>query len=129
MSKKYLPADSPSTLRLSSVQVVTNDLYLAAFLHCVGCPLDHLERNDRRRLSFVFVGERVRELREAYRTGPVKLDMRSFRESLLYIRRLMDLPAPSLRQAGGEQCRTMDEPEQRSVSHDHDRAMQAVAQC
>jgi hypothetical protein len=122
MSKKYLTADSQSTLRLSSVRVVTNDLYLAAFLHCVGCPLDHLERNDRRRLSFVFIGERVRELREAYRTGPVKLDMRSFRESLLYIRRLMDLPAPSLRQAG-------DEPEQRSVSHDHDRAMQAVAQC
>ena len=121
MSKKYVSAQSPS--------IVTNDLYLAAFLHCVGCPLDHLERNDRRRLSFVFVGERVRELREAYRTGPVKLDMRSFRESLLYIRRLMDLPAPSLRQAGGE-CldSTRQPPEQRSVSHDHNRALQAVAQ-
>ncbi len=102
MSKKYLSAEVPA--------IVTNDLYLAAFLHCVGCSLDHLERNERRRLSFVFIGERVRELREAYRTGPVKLDMRSFRESLLYIRRLMDLPAPSLRQAGGE-------PEQRSLSH------------
>ena len=104
MSKKYLTAAAPT--------IITNDLYLAAFLHCVGCPLDRLERNDRRRLSFVFIGERVRELREAYRTGPVKLDMRCFRESLLYIRRLMD-----------------GEPEQRSVSHDHHRALQAVAQC
>jgi len=114
MSKKYLSAEVPA--------IVTNDLYLAAFLHCVGCPLDHLERNDRRRLSFVFIGERVRELREAYRTGPVKLDMRSFRESLLYIRRLMDLPAPSLRQAGGE-------PEQRSLSHvSTSHELQSVAQ-
>jgi hypothetical protein len=70
--------------------IITNDLYLAAFLHCVGCTLDHVEKNERRRMSFVFVGERVRELREAYRTGPVKLDMRSFRESLSHIRRLMD---------------------------------------
>ena len=101
MSKKYLPAQSSATiLRLCSAQVITNDLYLAAFLHCTGCPLDHVQDNERRRKSFVFVGERVRELREAYRTGPVKLDMRSFRESLLYIRRLMD-----------------GEPEQRSMSH------------
>jgi hypothetical protein len=94
MSKKYLPAEPHAT-------IITNDLYLAAFLHCVGCTLDHVERNERRRLSFVFIGERVAELREAYRTGPVKLDMRLFRESLLYIRRLMD---------GGT--------EQRSVSHE-----------
>ena len=102
MPKKYLPAEPPAT-------IITNDLYLAAFLHCVGCTLDHVERNERRRLSFVFVGERVRELREAYRTGPVKLDMRLFRESLLYIRRL----------TCAEQCRSMDgEPKQRSVSHE-----------
>jgi hypothetical protein len=92
MHTKYLPAESPT--------IITNDLYLAAFLHCTGCTLDHMQPNERRRLSFVFVGERVRELREAYQTGPVKLDMRSFRESLLYIRRLMD---------GGN--------EQRSLSH------------
>jgi hypothetical protein len=83
MSKKYLPSVPPAT-------IITNDLYLAAFLHCVGCTLDHVEQNERRRKSFVFVGERVQELREAYRNGPVKLDMRSFRESLFYIRRLMD---------------------------------------
>jgi hypothetical protein len=107
MSKKYLPAEPPAT-------IITNDLYLAAFLHCVGCTLDHVERNERRRLSFVFVGERVRELREAYRTGPVKLDMRLFRESLLYIRRLMD---------GGL-------PEQRSESNESSPTrLQSVAQC
>jgi len=105
MLKKYLPAEPPAT-------IITNDLYLAAFLHCVGCTLDHVERNERRRVSFVFVGERVRELREAYRTGPVKLDMRSFRESLSLIRRLMD-----------------GEPEQRSVSHVNHSSLQPVAQC
>jgi hypothetical protein len=63
MSKKYLPQQPPT--------IITNDLYLAAFLHCVGCTLDHVERNERRRVSFVFTGERVAELREAYRTGPV----------------------------------------------------------
>jgi hypothetical protein len=92
MSSKYHPS-TPATL-------VTNDLYLAAFLHCVGCELSHVERNERRRVSFVFIGERVRELREAYRTGPVKLDMRSFKESLVHLRRQMD-----------------GELEQRSVSH------------
>ena len=90
MSKKYLPEASST--------IITNDLYLAAFLHCVGCTLDHVEKNERRRMSFVFIGERVQELREAYRTGPVRLDLRSFRESLSHIRRLMD-----------------GEPEQRSV--------------
>jgi hypothetical protein len=82
MSKKYHTA-ARST-------IVTNDLFMAAFLHCVGCNLDHVERNDRRRVSFVFIGERVRELREAYRTGPVRLDMNLFRDSLYQIRRTMD---------------------------------------
>jgi hypothetical protein len=105
MSSKYLP-QQPST-------ITTNDLYLAAFLHCAGCTLDRVERNERRRVSFVFVGERVRELREAYRTGPVRLDMRSFRESLFHIRRLMD---------GGT--------EQRSMSHVNvnESGLQAVPQ-
>jgi hypothetical protein len=105
MSKKYLPEASSS--------IITNDLYLAAFLHCVGCTLDHVQPNERRRVSFVFIGERVRELREAYQTGPVKLDMRSFRESLLYI------------------CRLMDDsgfPEQRSISHVTNTSLQSVSQ-
>jgi hypothetical protein len=99
MSKKYLSQ--------GSCAIVTNDLYLAAFLRCVGCSLDHVEKNERRRMSFVFTGERVQELREAYRTGPVRLDMRSFRESLSQIRRLMD---------GGA--------EQRSVPHVPEPAVQ-----
>lgn len=73
-----------------SASIITNDLYLAAFLHCVGCSVDHVQKNERRRMSFVFIGERVQELRDAYRTGPVRLDLRSFRESLSHIRRLMD---------------------------------------
>lgn len=90
MYKKYNTSQVPT--------IITNDLYLAAFLHSTGCHLSKVEKNDRKRLSFVFCGSRVRELREAYREGPVKLDMRSFRDSLLHIRRLMDA-------------------EQRSVSH------------
>jgi hypothetical protein len=79
MSKKYLPDSSTAT-------IITNDLFLAAFLCTVGCTLDRIEKNERRRVSFVFVGERVRELREAYRTGPVQLDMRDFRENLNRLR-------------------------------------------
>jgi hypothetical protein len=104
MSQNVSRSQPPAT-------IITNDLYLAAFLHCVGCTLDHVEKNERRRMSFVFIGERVRELREAYRTGPVRLDMRSFRESLFHIRRLMD---------GGT--------EQRSVSHVNQPGLQAVPQ-
>jgi hypothetical protein len=118
MYKKYLASTVPGNLTEASASIITNDLYLAAFLHCLGCTLDHLEQNERRRKSFVFTGERVRELREAYRTGPVRLDMRSFRESLFHIRRLMD-----------------GSPEQRSVSHAaklnadaSEQAMQAVPQ-
>ena len=55
MSKKYLSEASPT--------IVTNDLFLAAFLVTVGCTLDRIEKNERRRVSFVFTGERVRELR------------------------------------------------------------------
>jgi hypothetical protein len=82
MSKKYLPQQPPT--------IITNDLFMAAFLVTVGCKLDRIERNERKRVSFVFAGEQVRELREAYRTGPVRLDMRLFRESLYTIRRAMD---------------------------------------
>jgi hypothetical protein len=82
MIKKYNLSPVPT--------IITHDLYLAAFLHSTGCSLSKVERNERKRLSFVFSGERVRELREAYREGPVKLDMRCFRDSLLHIRHVMD---------------------------------------
>lgn len=94
MSKKYHTAPTSST-------IITNDLFLAAFLYTVGCPLSRMERNDRRRVSFVFTGKRVRELREAYRTGPVELDIRSFR---------------GLRDRLGETV-TSPHPEERSSAH------------
>ena len=94
------------------MQVITNDLFLAAFLCSVGCTLDHIEKNERRRVSFVFVGERVRELREAYRTGPVRLDMRTFRENL-----------NQLRDRLGEKVAEQS-PEQRSMSHVNSPALQ-----
>jgi hypothetical protein len=108
MHKKYLPASSPT--------IITNDLFLAAFLSTVGCTLDRIEKNDRRRVSFVFVGERVQELREAYRTGPVHVDMRTFRDNL-----------NRLRDRLGETV-TSYTPEERSISHAHNRTLQPVPQ-
>lgn len=110
MYEKYLTAASQSILRRRSASIITNDLYLAAFLHSVGCSLDHLEHNGRRRVSFVFIGDRCRELRQAYLTGPVKLDMRSFRESLSLIRHMMDGENSAFAQA-------MADKEQRSAAH------------
>jgi hypothetical protein len=104
MSKKYLTATVPT--------IITNDLFLASFLHCVGCTLDHVETNGRKRVSFVFVGERVRELREQYQTQKVTLDMRLFRESLYTIRRAMDGVLT----------------EERSISHVHQPAQRFEAQ-
>jgi hypothetical protein len=100
-------------------RIVTNDLYLAAYLLCQGCSLDQLVRNDRRRISFVFVGEKVRQLREAYRTGSVRLNVRSFRDSLVTVRRRMDARLRSEATAG--------EPEQRSVPHATSPCMQSHA--
>jgi hypothetical protein len=103
MSKKYLTANVPT--------IITNDIFLASFLHCVGCMLERVERNDRRRVSFVFMGERVRELRESYRTGKVSLDIRLFRDSMNLIR---DRVSEAL--ASRADCRTQS-PEQRSIAH------------
>ena len=107
MSKRYHSALHSATLRCNSAQalrcsqaqtlarslmpVITNDLFLAAFLHSLGCTLDRVERNDRRRVSFVFSGERVKELREAYRSGNVSLDIKVFRESMHLMRSRMDM--------------------------------------
>jgi hypothetical protein len=108
MSKKYLPDSSTAT-------IITNDLFLAAFLCTVGCTLDRIEKNARRRVSFVFVGERCRELREAYRTGPVHVDMRDFRENL-----------NRLRDRLGETV-TSQHPEERSAAHEHRIEQQSVS--
>ena len=71
-------------------RLITNDLYLAAFLLCAGCRLAKLEHNGRRRISFVLSGEHVHRLRDEYQSGIVRLNMRCFRDSLLTVRRTMD---------------------------------------
>ena len=87
MSKKYHASTTHGNRSApGSTNIITNDLFLAAFLSTVGCTLDRIEKNERRRVSFVFVGDRCRELREAYRTGPVHLDIRSFRDNLNRLR-------------------------------------------
>jgi hypothetical protein len=131
MSKKY---HTSTVLGNHSAEpfatIITSDLFLASFLHCVGCTLARVEKNDRRRVSFVFVGERVRELREAYRTGKVSLDIKLFRESMNLIRDRMNTTLVSFAGDG------TDPPEQRSMSHGStklttsvNRSMQPVAQC
>jgi hypothetical protein len=99
MTVKYpLPIASGNT---ALPRLITNDLYLAAFLLCAGEHLCRLEHNGRRRISFVFAGERVKLLREQYQSGTVRLNMRSFRNSLKTVRAAM----------------SGIEPEQRSDSH------------
>lgn len=88
MSQRYHKASRSST---TCDRIVTNDLFLASFLHCLGCTLSSVECNERRRVSFVFTGERVKKLREAYRTGTVSLDINAFRESMHLMRSQMDL--------------------------------------
>lgn len=72
-------------------RIITNDLYLAAYLVCEGCSLAHLEHNRRRRISFVVTGDNVHTLRESYRSGSVELHLPLFKESLLTVRRMMDV--------------------------------------
>jgi len=84
-------------------RIITNDLYLAAFLLNQGCEWCGLLHNGRRRVSFVFSGERVHELRQEYESGIVKLNVRSFRDNLVTVRRKMDeeqrsAPCPTLRE-------------------------------
>lgn len=71
-------------------RLITNDLYLAAYLLSAGCELARLEHNGRRRVSFVMVGQDARRLRREYESGTVRLNMRSFKENLLTVRRRMD---------------------------------------
>ncbi len=79
------------SIKYQNSSIITNDLYLAAYLLSEGCELSHLERNARRRVSFVFSGNRVRELRNNYQSGIVRLNVRSFRENLKTVRKKMDI--------------------------------------
>lgn len=111
MSKKYHSE--------TSCTIITNDLFLAAFLVSAGCTLVRIEKNPRRRVSFVFIGERVRELREAYRTGPVQVDLCAFRENL---NRLRDRLTAEHNRSIGETV-TNQHPEERSASYAHARSL------
>jgi len=71
-------------------RLITNDLYLAAYLLGQGCEWCGLVRNDRRRVSFVFSGSNVGRFREEYESGIVRLNVRSYRDNLLTVRRRMD---------------------------------------
>jgi hypothetical protein len=98
-------------------------LFLAAFLVSVGCTLDRIEKNERRRVSFVFMGERCRKLREAYRTGPVHVDMCAFRENLNKLRdRLGEIVTgryPEERSASYANARSLDTEQPRLPSYAH----------
>lgn len=71
-------------------KIITNDLYLAAFLLSKGCELVQAGRNNRKRISFVLSGKEASTLRDVYRSGNVSLNVRSYRDSIQQIRRMMD---------------------------------------
>jgi diphthamide synthase subunit DPH2 len=89
-SKKYHSSAVQGNTPERSSSIITNDLFMATFFLTTGCTLDHIETNGRKRVSFVFIGERLHELRDAYRKGPVQLDIQSFRDNLHKIRQEMD---------------------------------------
>lgn len=99
MIKNTSPAASSSTLS----RVVTNDLYLAAYLFCEGCMLERVYRNERSRVSFVLVGKAAKEMKRSFIMGKVFLNVGSFRRSLNFMRDLAhpderspSCPKPSL---------------------------------
>ena len=71
-------------------RIVTNDIFFAAFLLCKKLKLLEVLRNERHRVSFVLAGNGAKELRQAYFGGSVFLDVRSFREKLTHVRKIMD---------------------------------------
>ena len=86
MSQKYTKTNKASSLP----RTITSDTHLAAYLLTLGCHLDKVVRNDRRRVGFVFEGKDVREQKKAYKSGPVYVDIHSFRRNLTLIRSLVD---------------------------------------
>jgi hypothetical protein len=80
-------------------RTVTNDIFLAAYLLSEGGRLVRVLRNERRRASFVFEGDGVAELKQAYVSGPVFCDIRSFRHFLNQVRDLLP-SGNALRQTG-----------------------------
>ena len=74
----------------TSTEIITNDVYLAAYLMCEGCILEQIEKNDRKRVSFILSGDDIRILREDFRVSTVRVSMPLFRDTLICLRRRMD---------------------------------------
>ena len=85
MHEKY-----PSAAPPDNTSVITNDIYLAAYLDYSGFVLVRVCHNDRRRVSFVFSGPYVGELRDAYNNGHVSVNFRAYKDSLARVRYQMD---------------------------------------
>jgi hypothetical protein len=66
--------------------IITNDIYLAAYLDSTGFTLVRVHQNDRRRTSFVFTGAYIEKLRDAYNTGTVTVNFRIYKDSLARMR-------------------------------------------
>ena len=81
MLEKYPSASPPG-----NASVITNDIYLAAYLDYSGFALVRMCRNERRRVSFIFAGQYVERLRDAYNTGFVSVNFRAYKDSLARIR-------------------------------------------
>lgn len=70
--------------------VITNDLFCAAYLLSVGCQIETLIHNRRKRISFVISGDGVEYYRNRYKGGSVLCNLRSLRDNLTHIRQMMD---------------------------------------
>ncbi len=71
--------------------IITNDIYLAAYLLSIGYKLTKLLNNNRHRISFLFSGEKIEDARRAYKNGHVSVDLRCFRSNIITIHEKMDL--------------------------------------
>ena len=87
--------NSVEAISTSGNRLATNDMYLAALLLSKDYSLVKVIHNARRRVSFIFAGEGLRELRESYRRGRVC----SFGESLTRVRQMMNEHRPACAKA------------------------------
>lgn len=85
MHEKY-----PSAAPPDNASVITNDIYLAAYLDYLGFALARVCCNGRRRVSFTFSGQHVGRMRDAYNSGHVSVDFRAYKDSLARVRYQMD---------------------------------------
>ena len=69
--------------------VITNDLFCAAYLLSVGCSIETLIHNKRKRISFVVAGDEVEEFRNRYKDGSVLCNLRSLRDNVTFLRQMM----------------------------------------